>query len=75
MATVQQEREADERVKREIGPDYQIINLSGYWVIGHRPTGNERLAKHQAGGFGRVSPEPLRRSLDKAIADVKAVLQ
>ena len=60
------EEQAEERVKRELGPDYSVVKLSGYWVIGH-------AARASAHSFGRISPEPLRRSLDRAIADARTV--
>lgn len=55
--------EAQEIVRKELGPDYKVANVSGFWVIGH-----ESLAGPN--GFGRISPNPLRKSLAKAIDDI-----
>ena len=57
--------EATAIVKAELGDDYQVVRLGGYWVIGD-------ASRNTDNAFGRVSPNPLRRSLPKAIADVKA---
>jgi hypothetical protein len=52
--------EARAKVKAAFGAAYDVVNIGGYWVIGETTN-----------GWARVSPEPLRRSIDKAIADVR----
>lgn len=50
----------EERVRLELGPEYGVAKVSGYYVIGRTSPRWER-----------VSPEPLRTSLARAIEDAR----